>query len=120
MLKTGKRACTYLFVLIILSTGFLFNSPAAGVHAAANDLVYVIPVKGDVTPAMSAYLSNQIQLANLAEAEGIIIDISTLGGLVQSALDMRDAIMESEIPVVVFVGNRAISAGALITIAADT
>ena len=59
MLKTGKRACTYLFVLIILSTGFLFNSPAAGVHAAANDLVYVIPVKGDVTPAMSAYLSNQ-------------------------------------------------------------
>lgn len=69
---------------------------------------------------MSAYLVEQIELANLSEAKGIIIDISTLGGRVDSALEMRDAMIASEVPIVVFVGDRATSAGALITISADT
>ncbi|MBE3102602.1 MAG: ATP-dependent Clp protease proteolytic subunit, partial [Firmicutes bacterium] len=82
--------------------------------------VYVISLKDEITPAMSAYLSDKIEQANLSKAEGIIIDISTLGGRVDSALAMRDAIVNSKIPVVVYVGDRAESAGALITIAANT
>jgi membrane-bound serine protease (ClpP class) len=90
------------------------------VQASKGDQVYVVSLKNEITPAMSAYLVDQIELANAAQAKGLIVDISTLGGRVDSALEMRDAMLASEIPIVVFVGDRATSAGALITIAADT
>ncbi len=103
---------TILFVLIIAL-------PVAGHADNSGQTVYIITLKDEITPAMSAYLSNQIELANLSGAKGIIIDITTLGGLVNSALEMRDAIIASDIPIAAFVENRAESAGALIAIAAD-
>ncbi len=93
---------------------------SGNMQASNGDQVYVVSLKNEITPAMSAYLVDQIEMANLAQAKGIIIDISTLGGRVDSALEMRDAMISSKVPIVVFVGDRATSAGALITIAADT
>ena len=55
-----------------------------------------------------------------AGAQGVILDIRTLGGRVDAALKMRDTIITAEVPVVVFISSRAVSAGALIAIAADT
>lgn len=89
-------------------------------QASNADQVYIISLKGEITLATSSYLVNQIELADLADAEGIIIDISTLGGRVDAAVAMKDTMLASEIPIVVFVGDRASSAGALITTAADT
>lgn len=110
-----RKAAAFIFVLVLLLTVFPCSSLAEKV-----DQVYVVSLKDEITPAMSAYLADQIEMAVLSGAEGIIIDISTLGGQVISALRMRDAILQSEIPIAVFVRTRAVSAGALITIAADT
>ena len=110
-----RKAAAFIFVLVLLLTVFPCSSLAEKV-----DQVYVVSLKDEITPAMSAYLAGQIEMAVLSGAEGIIIDISTLGGQVISALRMRDAILQSEIPIAVFVRTRAVSAGALITIAADT
>ena len=93
---------------------------SVNMQASSSDQIHIVPLKGEITPAMSAFLVDQIEMADLAQAKGIIIDISTLGGRVDSALEMRKAITDSKIPIVVFVGDRAASAGALITIAADT
>jgi len=48
-----------------------------------------------------------------------VLEIRTLGGLVDAALDMRDEILGSAVPVHAFVHGRAWSAGALITLACD-
>lgn len=107
----------YVYILLFLVAFIIMPGK---IHSSNGDQVYVVSLKNEITPAMSAYLVEQIELANLAQAKGLIIDISTLGGRVDSALEMRDAMIASEVPIVVFVGDRATSAGALITISANT
>jgi len=82
--------------------------------------VYIIPVRGEITPAMAVFVSRYIDLANTAKARGIIIEISTLGGRADAAMGIKTAILNSEVPVSVFIEDRAVSAGALISIAANT
>lgn len=110
-----KRILSITMILFSLLFSFInicFANP--------NKSVYVIPVKGEITPAMASFLTNMIADANSKGAQGIIIEITTLGGRVDSAFAMKSAIMNSKVPVVAYVQERAISAGALITIAADT
>jgi len=49
--------------------------------------------------------------------EAVILEVDTLGGRVDAALDIRDALEDSALPVVSYVNKRAISAGALICLA---
>jgi membrane-bound serine protease (ClpP class) len=114
--KTYKRVfrCA-LFILLLLVI-----IPAA-VHAQDTDgTIMVISVDGEITPAMAYFLQDNIERANEEGADGIIIEIQTLGGRVDSAIKMRDAMNASDVPIVVYIGSRAISAGALISISADT
>ena len=105
-------------IILILLVALLPAFPAA----AQNDQqsVHVVSIDGEINPAMASFLSNALDRANREGAEGVLIELSTLGGLVVSAIDMRDAILASEVPVAVYIGDRAISAGALISIASDT
>ena len=63
-----------------------------------------------------------IEKADAAGAALVVITLRTPGGLVDSTRDINNAIIAAKTPVAVFVGpsgNRAASAGFLITIAAD-
>ncbi|MCB0506611.1 MAG: nodulation protein NfeD, partial [Cyclobacteriaceae bacterium] len=53
-------------------------------------------------------------------ADLILIDMNTYGGMVIHADSMRTKILNSKIPVWVFINNNAASAGALISIACDS
>ena len=68
---------TALFILIF--TLYLSVMPYS-ILAAESDQVYIIPLKDEITPAMSAYLADQIELAESAGAKGIIIEISLCQG----------------------------------------
>ncbi|MDQ2087167.1 nodulation protein NfeD [Herbivorax sp. ANBcel31] len=111
-----RRIVAIIFIVVGL---FLPFTPSISL-AESDNYVYVIPVKDEITPTMAVFLSDEIQKANDAGAEGIIIEITTLGGRVDSTLEMTEAIMNSDVDVSVYVQNRAVSAGALITISADT
>ena len=50
----------------------------------------------------------------------VVVRIKTFGGRVDGAVRIRDALLSSPAPVVVFIDSRAISAGALISFAGDT
>ena len=66
--------------------------------------------------------SGTIEKADAAGAALLVITLRTPGGLVDSTRDINNAIIRAKTPVAVFVGpsgNRAASAGFLITIAAD-
>ena len=98
---------------------------AAGAVAAAQDtapLVYTAEVKGIIHPVAAEYVRGVIGKADAANAALVVFTLQTPGGLVDSTRDIIDAIIHAKTPVAVFVGpsgQRAASAGFLITIAAD-
>lgn len=112
-----KRVAVIALTILLLAISI---SGWVVAEAETAQAVYIVPVEGEITPATAAFLESRLTEASRNNAIGVIIEISTLGGRVDSAIQMRDAIIASEVPVVVYIANRAISAGALISIASDT
>jgi len=89
---------------------------------AQNDerTVYVIPIEGEINAAVYQYVRQSIEeVESDPEAVGIIFEIDTYGGRVDSAEDLSPTMMRTELPTISFVNTRAISAGVLITISSD-
>jgi membrane-bound serine protease (ClpP class) len=84
--------------------------------------VYTAVIDGIIHPVAAEYVSEVIARADADKAALVVITLRTPGGLVDSTRDINNAIIHAKTPVAVFVGpsgNRAASAGFLITIAAD-
>lgn len=116
-LRLAFRSNVYGIVSIMLMLFVFMGTSYADVSDGS---VYVIPIRGEITPAMAAFVVRNIEFANTARAKGILIEISTLGGRADAAMGIKTAILNSQVPVTVFIEDRAVSAGALITVAANT
>lgn len=81
-------------------------------------IVYVIPIKGDIDSALPFFVRRGIIAAERADADVIVIEITTFGGRVDAAVEIRDALIESPKKTYALV-YRAASAGALISLACD-
>lgn len=106
-----------LLILTMISTCFFFNQAAAEKSVKT---VYVIPVQGPVEPGMAAYIKRSLR--DIPEKENclIIFRMDTFGGRVDSALDIVDTISGiSKAKTATYVEKRAISAGALISMASS-
>jgi membrane-bound serine protease (ClpP class) len=82
--------------------------------------VVVISVDGSINPSSAEYINSGIKRAREENAECLIIKLNTPGGLLKSTRIIVTEILNSEIPVVVFVypgGSQAASAGVFITLA---
>jgi membrane-bound serine protease (ClpP class) len=107
-------------ILILLA--FLFNlvllSP---VNAQQTDTTVILTfdMKEEVAPALWRKTQKAFEEAEKIKADFIIIQMNTYGGMVVSADSIRTKILNSPIPVYVFIDNNAASAGALISIACD-
>lgn len=83
-------------------------------------VVYVFPVRDEIGKASWRVMREAFSEAQQQKADYIIIHMNTYGGAVNFADSMRTRILNSAIPVFVFIDNQAISAGALISIACDS
>ena len=85
--------------------------------------VHVIKLEDDIiNPVTAEYIEKAIDQAKKDGAECLIIQLDTPGGLLSSTRTIVKAIMNSEVPVVVYVapsGARAGSAGVFITLAGN-
>lgn len=88
--------------------------------ATAQNLVYRVPVTGTIELGIAPFIKRALAEAEAAGARAVILDVNTLGGRVDAALQIIDAIGSANVPVYAFVDPRAISAGALISIATDS
>ncbi len=79
--------------------------------------VLEIPIDGTIELGIAAFIERAVAEANLEDV--VIFRIKTFGGRVDAAVRIRDAILNTPGPTVAFVEQRAISAGALISLAAD-
>lgn len=83
--------------------------------------VTLITYDGAITPACSDFIKHGIESAEKNKSECLIIKLNTPGGLLKSTRVIVSDILESNIPVIVYVspaGAQAASAGVFITIAA--
>jgi membrane-bound serine protease (ClpP class) len=83
--------------------------------------VEIIELEGPINPGAATFLTGGLEDAEKRGAEFVIIQLDTPGGLVSSMRVMVKAIMNSPIPVVVYVapkGAGAASAGVMITVSA--
>ena len=83
--------------------------------------VYHVDMKleGMIDTGVSALAERAVELANSEQAAAIVFEIDTFGGRVDAATVIRDAILDSEVMTIAFINKRAISAGALISLACD-
>ncbi len=88
--------------------------------ASSGKLVYKINIKEDIMPAAWRHVQRGFKEANELKADIMLIHMNTYGGLVNMADSIRTKLLNSPIPVWVFIDNQAASAGALISIAADS
>lgn len=79
--------------------------------------VVVVAIDRTVELGLAAFVRRAIE--DNPDAAAIIFEVNTLGGRVDAAIQIRDAILEAEPRTVAFVHPRAISAGALISLACD-
>lgn len=83
--------------------------------------VLVAKVDGTIGPITAKFMIEAIDRAEQQQAECVVFELDTPGGLDDSMRDIIKRIMSAKLPVVVFVappGSRAASAGAFITMAA--
>lgn len=83
-------------------------------------IVYVFDIDKDIAPAAWRQTQKSFEEATKVNADYIIIRINTYGGMVNMADSIRTKILDSPVPVFAFIENNAASAGALISIAADS
>ncbi|MGE5122952.1 MAG: NfeD family protein [Acidobacteriaceae bacterium] len=109
--------------LLLLS--FLLFSLALGLAQpayaqASTPRIVVLSGDGPITPAMAQYLERGIQIAERQGAVALVFRLNTPGGSLDAMTQMEQAILDSAIPVIVYVspnGAMAASAGTVITLA---
>jgi len=102
-----------LLIYILLAFSLVYSS-------YSRDNAVVITIDGGISPSASSYIESGIDYAERENAELLVIMLNTPGGLLESTRDIVSDILESPVPIVVFVapsGSRAGSAGVFITIA---
>lgn len=82
--------------------------------------VFTFAIDQDIDPGMNRRVKLAMDQAEALKADVILIEMDTYGGAVTDADEIRTRILESKIPVYVFINKDAASAGALISIACDS
>lgn len=82
--------------------------------------VFVMELKAPIDPRTNRYTDLALDEATAQNADIIVLEMDTYGGAVNDADDIRTRILEYPVPVWVFINKDAASAGALISLAADS
>ncbi|GAB6100736.1 NfeD family protein [Halanaerocella petrolearia] len=104
-------------IILLILLNLLFLIPAVSAYSA--DLVYKVPIKGTINPGLVNLVDKGINQAQEVGADTIVFEIDTYGGLVDSAIKIRDKILTTKLSTVTYVSGRAWSAGALIALAGE-
>ena len=103
----------FLFQILIL----LFMS---GYASDSTTLVYTFNIDEMIAPPVWRTTKIAIENAHKNDADLILISMNTYGGMLDAADSIRTKILDSQIPIYVFIDKNAASAGALISIACDS
>jgi len=110
-----------LFIFLLAQFGFAAQT-ATSTTDHAQPLVLELKLDGEVEPILATYIDEGLADAATRHASLVLITMDTPGGLSDSMTDIIHHILESPVPVAVYVapaGARGASAGFLILLSAD-
>ncbi len=108
---------TRMLVLVLAAAMSLARPAGAGTQTTSGP-VYIASISGTIDLGLAPYLERVLKEARDASATAVVLDINTPGGRLDAVLQMRDALLSSDVRTIAFVDRTAFSAGALIAIAA--
>ncbi|NQU81140.1 MAG: nodulation protein NfeD, partial [Bacteroidetes bacterium] len=117
------RKKIFIISILIAFVSFAWTLPASAESepdTTAKVLVYKFDIKEQIAPPIWRVTKQSLDEAESIGADWIIIHMNTYGGMLDAADSIRTRILNCPIPVLVFIDNQAISAGALISIACDS
>jgi membrane-bound serine protease (ClpP class) len=122
-----QRVRRFVFRSICLGIGAWFSAASAGVAVAQNQpgpqpVVVKIILSDTIQPVSQDELLRALKEANDSGASAVLVELDTPGGLLDSTRSMAGAILDSRVPVIVYVapaGARAGSAGFFLLESAD-
>ena len=113
-----RRVVNWLGKLSLVALAFVAMF-APALAQERRPVVYVVPIESMIDLGLAPFVQRVLDEATEAGAAAVILDINTFGGRVDAAVQIRDALLNSKVRTVAFVNRRAISAGALISLAAE-
>lgn len=113
-----------LLLMLVMSSSFAQTRQDRITQLIENNpekdfLIYKFDIKENIAAPALRTMQRAFEEADTLNADVILIHMNTYGGQVNIADSMRTRIMQSKVPVMVFIDNNAASAGALISIATD-
>ena len=114
-----RHVITALFVMLAVS---VLAWQSGDFVSADGSSVLVIEIDGNIEPLTADRIARGIDEARGKGASLVVIQLDTPGGLLESTREIVEEVLDSDIPVAVYVGPagaRAASAGTFITAAAN-
>jgi membrane-bound serine protease (ClpP class) len=113
--RLRDRRLLYLVITYFILLVLFPNNHVSG----KNDLVYYATIDSEVTNGLTEYLNRAIRTAEENDAEAIIFEIHTPGGVVTAAQDIARLLGNTNIKTIAFINQNALSAGAYISLNMD-
>lgn len=114
-----KKLLITALTLITLCSVVTMSAPVQD-SVSSKPVVYLCKIDKMIATPLWRTVKKSFMEADTMGADYILIHMNTYGGQVNIADSIRTLILNTKIPVMVFIDNQAISAGALISIAADS
>jgi membrane-bound serine protease (ClpP class) len=86
----------------------------------SSPIVYRLPIEGTIDLGLAPFVSRVVSEASQRPGAVVLLDVDTFGGRLDAAVLIRDALIDAPVRTIAFVDPRAISAGALISLACET
>ncbi|WP_261129539.1 nodulation protein NfeD [Bacillus sp. Marseille-Q3570] len=116
-LLTRNMKITFYMLLILLPMILVQINPSQAEDG--KPVVYVAPVQDAVERGLESFIKRSIKTAEDNNADYLVLELDTPGGLVDAAGNIAKIMRESEVPIVAYVTKHALSAGAYIALNAD-
>ena len=112
-----RKIISALFLIVLMATSMIVADESSPPQKG----IWVLEYDGVINPVAASYIGDNIDAAEKAGAECLILEMDTPGGLMTSMRDIIKMILNSEIPIVVYIsprGAQSASAGVFITVSA--
>ncbi|WP_210469025.1 nodulation protein NfeD [Sporosarcina sp. 6E9] len=103
-----------LFVILVTAVTLPFIE-----SNAKTTKVYQVPIEDAVEKGLYKFLQRSFSEAAAADADAIILDINTPGGFVDAAGQIAKLLDSSEMEIIAYINDDALSAGAFLALHAD-
>src|SRR5438270_12116438 len=101
-LKLGLAASTAL----IAAGLWLASSGAPPPVSGSGAPIEIIPISGTVDDGMAHLVHRSIDEAQRIGARAIVLDVNSPGGVLEAALDIHDALLDTPIPTYAYLRER--------------